>query len=82
MEERENDEHDVVEMELEEDVRIQAVEESLAMRKHGSFGLAGCPRGVHDDLRFFRVRRPQGLGEKRLLALEFHNALVIVEDVG
>jgi hypothetical protein len=37
MEERENDEHDVVEMEFEKDVRIQAVEKSLAMRKHRSF---------------------------------------------
>ncbi len=43
MEERENDEHDVVKMELEEDVSVQAIEEGLAMGKDGSFGLTGCP---------------------------------------
>jgi hypothetical protein len=82
MEERESDEHDVVEMELEEDVRVQTVEEGLAMRKDGALRLAGGPGGVHDDLGFFRVCRPQGLCEKRPLPLKVHNAAVIVKDVG
>ena len=40
MEQGEDDEHGVIKMKFKEDIGVEAVEEGLAVRKDGAFGLA------------------------------------------
>ena len=62
--------HYVIKMKLKKNVRVQTVEKRLSMGEYSSLWLSRCPGGIHDNMRFFRVSRAQGLCEKGFLAMK------------
>ena len=55
MKEWERDKHDVVEMELEENVCVETIEKRFAMAEHGTLGSSGRPGRIHDDVGLFWI---------------------------
>ena len=59
MEKGQENEHDVIEMELEKYIRVEAVKQCFSIRKHRPLRGPRCSGGIHDHMGFFRVRGTQ-----------------------